>query len=472
MAGGEGVFGHACGGAAAAFAFGFGADEFAGAAAFAAFAGAALDFHVLGHLVAGDALGGHVGDGAVHRIPACTLVEGVGEFAGEALHFLREVFFLVHQVADHVLELLGQLRHFGVVLGDRLFHLPVFAVGFLLQPAFDVGGEFFGFFEGIFFEGGMISVAFCSRAALAMASSTFIWTISSRREELAISCSAILLMSARRSLRNFSHLSSMAASSASFFWFWSLASNWSLGFLARSAVASMTDFCSLSNFLSSSASFFQASCWALLGISPPSWSAVLASCVLIGRGDGEEGLESTSMMRLWCWRRRGGQRGERFGVGEQQNIAAAVDGAGGVFDGEHLQRFLHELHGGFEGEIFGQRGDVVVNGFLAFGNGGGEGADVVDGDVGEEGGGLFAEGDLAIEQGGEFFAQFVPEFASFGGGGGGVVERDGEDLSGRGLAGRAAVSSEVRIAVVGGDEAVAEGVAEFVVGGGEVEDVS
>src|SRR5437763_74831 len=50
---GEGIVGEAGGGAAALLALGGAADHFTGGAALASFAGAALDFHILGHLVAG-----------------------------------------------------------------------------------------------------------------------------------------------------------------------------------------------------------------------------------------------------------------------------------------------------------------------------------------------------------------------------------------------------------------------------------
>ena len=132
--------------------------------------------------------------------------------------------------------------------------------------------------------------------------------------------------------------------------------------------------------------------------------------------------------------------------------------------------FLDEFHGGLEGEIFGEGGHVGAEGFLAVGDGGGDFAGVGEGGGGGEGLGGFAEGGLFVEELLELGAEFVPELADLAAAAAVSLKLMVKIWPGGGLRGEGGIEGG-EVAVVGGDEAVAEGVAEFVVGGGEVEEV-
>ena len=113
LAGDVGVGGESAGCFSAAFSDGFVADELAAGFSLASFAGSSADFAGVGEAVSGGTFGTHVGDGAIGDVPAGAFVEGVGGAGGDVFHFVEEVLFFFHEVADEVFEFAGQFGHGG-----------------------------------------------------------------------------------------------------------------------------------------------------------------------------------------------------------------------------------------------------------------------------------------------------------------------------------------------------------------------
>ena len=131
-------------GAPAALAGGRLLDELAVGLTGAAFAASPADLARVGQTIPRDPLCAHVADRAVERVPTGALVQTVRPGTRHVLDLLEQVLFLLHQLADDVFELLGQLGHGRVVLLQRLLHGPFLTVRAVGKPFLDVRGQRLG----------------------------------------------------------------------------------------------------------------------------------------------------------------------------------------------------------------------------------------------------------------------------------------------------------------------------------------